>query len=89
MRIDNSKIAVIIGFSAILRLQGISVVVEGDSYRDVTFPVAFTSFMTLAIADNMNGINGWSISCGARGLTGARLWAVHDARRISAIAIGI
>lgn len=72
-----------------LIIQGISVIVEGDNHRDVTFPVAFTSFMTLAIADNINGINGWSISCGARGLTGARLWAVHDARRISAIAIGI
>ena len=81
--------AVIITILALVCRQGISVIVEGDNHRDVTFPVAFTSFMTLAIADNINGINGWSISCGARGLTGARLWAVHDARRISAIAIGI
>ena len=69
--------------------QGISVFVGGDNHNDVTFPVAFTSFMTLAIADNINSKTSWSVSCGALGLTGARLWAVHNARIISAIAIGI
>lgn len=70
-------------------IQGISTTVYGDNHKDVTLPIAFTRFMTLAIADNINGINGWSISCGAIGLTDVRLWAVHSDRVISAIAIGI
>ena len=69
--------------------QGISASVYGDNYKDVTLPIAFTRFITLAIADNINKTNGWSINCGAIGLTGVRLWAVHSGRVISAIAIGI
>ena len=69
--------------------QGISATVGGDNHKDVTLPIAFTRFMTLATADNINSINGWTISCGAVNLTKVRLWAVHNTRLISAIAIGI
>ena len=69
--------------------QGVSASVGGDNHKYVTLPIAFTRFMTLAIADNFNGINGWSISCGAVKLTTVRLWAVHNTRLISAIASGI